>query len=286
LDDISAARRANHSTEGLKEGAKPKLFQKGQSKRIWTELYKVLDSSDVVVQVLDVRDPLGTRSRRIEDELKKPDRRHKHLVFLLNKCDLVPTWVTRRWVKVLSAEYPTLAFHASITNPFGKGSLIALLRQFAQIHKERKQISVGFVGYPNVGKSSVINTLRGKKVCEAAPIPGRTRVWRYITLFKRIFLIDCPGTVYSASISDVDCVLKGVVRIDKLPEPEEFIQAVLDRVKKEYLVRTYAIGDWKDSNDFLEQLAFKSGKLLRVCYILYLTMTCLVLTFLLLIVIK
>ena len=41
----------------------------------------------------------------------------------------VPAWVTKRWLHTLSREYPTLAFHASITNPFGKGSLLSLLRQ-------------------------------------------------------------------------------------------------------------------------------------------------------------
>ena len=149
---------------GEKDAVSARIFEKGQSRRIWSELYKVIDSSDVLVQVLDVRDPMGTRSRRIEDELRKSDRRHKHLVLVLNKVDLVPTWVTKRWVKVLSKEYPTLAFHASITNPFGKGALIQLLRQFGVLHSDKKQISVGFVGFPNVGKSSVINTLRKKVV--------------------------------------------------------------------------------------------------------------------------
>lgn len=54
----------------------------------------MIDSADVLIQVLDVRDPMGTRSKRIEAELRKPDRRHKHMVLVLNKCDLVPTWVT------------------------------------------------------------------------------------------------------------------------------------------------------------------------------------------------
>ena len=76
----------------------------------------------------------------------------------------MPAWVTKRWLQHLSKEYPTLAFHASITNPFGKGSLLSLLRQLARLRSDRKYISVGFVGYPNVGKSSVINTLRTKKV--------------------------------------------------------------------------------------------------------------------------
>lgn len=44
-------------------------------------------------QVLDARDPLGTRSKHIENYLKK-EKAHKHLILLLNKCDLVPTWVT------------------------------------------------------------------------------------------------------------------------------------------------------------------------------------------------
>lgn len=66
-------------------------------------------------------------------------------------------------VKILSQQHPTLAFHASITNPFGKGSLIQLLRQFSHLHRDKKQIAVGLIGYPNVGKSSVINTLRAKK---------------------------------------------------------------------------------------------------------------------------
>jgi ribosome biogenesis GTPase A len=61
-------------------------------------------------------------------------------------------------------EYPTIAFHASLHHPFGKGSLINLFRQLSKLHQQSKQISVGFIGYPNTGKSSVINTLRSKKV--------------------------------------------------------------------------------------------------------------------------
>ncbi|KAF8776868.1 Nucleolar GTP-binding protein 2 like protein [Argiope bruennichi] len=129
--------------------AKEMIMLKGQSKRLWNELYKVIDSSDVVIQVLDARDPMGTRSKHIENFMRK-EKPHKQLVFVLNKCDLIPTWVTQRWVTILSAEYPTMAFHASLTNPFGKGALINLLRQFGKLHEDKKQISVGFIGYPNV----------------------------------------------------------------------------------------------------------------------------------------
>lgn len=238
------------------------IMKKGQSKRIWNELYKVIDSSDVVVQVLDVRDPMGTRSRHIETFMRK-EKPHKHLVFVLNKCDLVPTWVTQKWVTLLSAEYPTMAFKASIKTPFGKGAMISLLRQFSQLHLDKKQISVGFIGYPNVGKSSVINTLRAKKVCKVAPLAGETKVWQYITLMRRIYLIDCPGVVYPAGDTETEIVLKGVVRVENIKSPDDYIPAVIERVRPEYLLKAYKIAEYADHIDFLTKLAQRTGKLLK-----------------------
>ena len=74
--------------DGFRDAARDAHYDKGQSKRIWAELYKVLDSSDVVVQVLDARDPLGTRCGFLETHLRA-NARHKHVILLLNKCDLV-----------------------------------------------------------------------------------------------------------------------------------------------------------------------------------------------------
>ncbi|XP_017365243.1 nucleolar GTP-binding protein 2 isoform X4 [Cebus imitator] len=194
---------------GVRNEAQEEIYKKGQSKRIWGELYK------------------------------------------------------KRWVAVLSQDYPTLAFHASLTNPFGKGAFIQLLRQFGKLHTDKKQISVGFIGYPNVGKSSVINTLRSKKVCNVAPIAGETKVWQYITLMRRIFLIDCPGVVYPSEDSETDIVLKGVVQVEKIKTPEDHIGAVLERAKPEYISKTYKIDSWENAEDFLEKLAFRTGKLLK-----------------------
>ncbi|OWF48898.1 nucleolar GTP-binding protein 2-like [Mizuhopecten yessoensis] len=238
------------------------IFKAGQSRRVWGELYKVIDSSDVVIQVLDARDPLGTRCYQIERYMKK-EKPHKHLIFALNKVDLIPVWVTQKWVAILSSEHPTMAFHASITNPFGKGSLINLLRQFAKLHKDKKQISVGFIGYPNVGKSSIINTLRAKKVCNVAPIAGETKVWQYVTLMRRIYLVDCPGVVYPSADSKSDFVLKGIVRVEMVKTPEDYISDLLKRVKKDYIKQTYKVQEWTSAENFLEQLAKKCGKLLK-----------------------
>jgi hypothetical protein len=75
--------------DALPDARRDPVFEKGQSKRIWGELYKVLDSSDVVIQVLDARDPEGTRSRFLERHLRRSAQCHKHMILLLNKCDLV-----------------------------------------------------------------------------------------------------------------------------------------------------------------------------------------------------
>ncbi|EEF45776.1 nuclear/nucleolar GTPase 2 [Ricinus communis] len=270
-DDSQDAFEMKHDTNapeeiseenGFRDLVRHTMFEKGQSKRIWGELYKVIDSSNVVVQVLDARDPQGTRCYHLEKHLKEHCK-HKHMILLLNKCDLVPAWATKGWLRILCKEYPALAFHASISKSFGKGSLLSVLRQFARLKSDKQAISVGFVGYPNVGKSSVINTLRTKNVCKVAPIPGETKVWQYITLTKRIFLIDCPGVVYQNRDTETDIVLKGVVRVTNLHDAAEHVGEVLKRVKKEHLQRAYKIKEWDDDDDFLVQLCKSTGKLLK-----------------------
>lgn len=142
--------------------------------------------------------------------------------------------------------------------------MIQLLRQFSALHSDRKQISVGLIGYPNTGKSSIINTLRKKKVCTVAPIPGETKVWQYVTLMKRIYLIDCPGVVPpNQNDTEEDILLRGVCRVENVENPEQYIPAVLRRVQPRHLERTYGIKDAQDAIDFLSRLARKGGRLLR-----------------------
>ena len=100
------------------------------------------------------------------------------------------------------------------------------------------------------------------QVCNVAPIAGETKVWQYITLMKKIYLIDCPGVVYNPQESDEEKVLRGVVRVELVENPADYIPAVLSKVKLLYMARTYKIrNDWKDANDFLEKVAQKYGKL-------------------------
>lgn len=84
--------------------------------------------------MLDARNIPGTRCAHLERHMRK-NAQHKHLILIVNKCDLVPAWAVRKWVRLLNNEVPTLAFHASLTNAFGKGALINLLRQYAKLHQ-------------------------------------------------------------------------------------------------------------------------------------------------------
>lgn len=75
------------------------------------------------------------------------------------------------------------------------------------------------------------------------------------TLMKSIYLVDCPGTVQPSGNSEAEAVLKGVVRIEQLRQAEEYIEPLLERVRHEYIQRTYGVIEWSDANDFLEKVS-------------------------------
>jgi len=68
---------------------------------------------------------------------------------------------------------------------------------------------------------------------------------------KRIYLIDCPGICYDTNETEEDKVLKSVVRAERLPTPEIYIQAILDKVEKKHIVDIYGVHTWTDSEDFI-----------------------------------
>lgn len=260
----SISTKENNSLENIqKSGVNSKSnedyyqseFIRGQSKRIWNELYKVVDCSHVIIHVLDARDPLGTICPAIEKYVSE-NTSSKTLIYLINKVDLIPTEVTSKWLNILSKKHPTLAYHSSaLENSYGKENLLSILRQYRRL--KSKQISVGFVGYPNVGKSSVINTLKNKSACSVAPIPGQTKLYQYITLTKKIYLIDSPGVV--PVTNQVDAVLKGAIRIENLEDPEYFFEKVYEKAKTS-IEKVYRISS-KDYLEFLECYCKRYGKL-------------------------
>lgn len=89
-------------------------------------------------------------------------------------------------------------------------------------------------------------------------------MWQYVSLMKRIYLIDCPGIVPpSGTDTPTDLVLRGVVRVEKVEHPEQYIDALLSRVKQHHMEKTYDVRGWKNAHELLELLARKGGRLLR-----------------------
>lgn len=141
----------------------------------YKEFNKVLESADVLIQVLDARDPLGTRCEEIERAVIAAGPK-KRLILLLNKVDLIPTDNLKAWLKYLRNEFPTIAFKAStqkqknklgrinkdILNAtesmlksskcIGANHLMKILGNYCRNSGIRTAINVGVVGYPNVGK--------------------------------------------------------------------------------------------------------------------------------------
>ena len=141
----------------------------------------------------------------------------KRLVIVLNKIDLVPREVVQKWLVHLRNEFPTIAFKSSTQESatklqqregealggrqsgasgcFGAQSLISLLGNFCRNRGMRTTIRVGVIGYPNVGKSSLINSLKRGRVCGVAASAGFTKACQEISLDKYVKLIDSPGTL-------------------------------------------------------------------------------------------
>jgi nuclear GTP-binding protein len=161
--------------------------------------------------------------------------------------DLVPKENVEQWLKYLRNEYPAIAFKASTQSQrnnlsqsnvstdaastnmlnsaecLGADTLIKLLKNYCRNVNIKTSITVGIVGYPNVGKSSVINSLKRSKVCGVGSTPGFTKVAQQITLDKNIKLLDCPGIVFAQQGQDgqnaAEITLRNCVKVELLDDP-------------------------------------------------------------------
>lgn len=183
-----------------------------KSRKQFDKVFKsVVDIADVVLYVLDARDPESTRSRKIEEAILQSQG--KRLILLLNKVDLVPDEVVKQWVDFLGSSFPTIpikgssgansgkTFNKKLTQSATAGNLLLALKAYAQKSNLHRSIVVGVIGYPNVGKSSIINALtsqRGKSntACPVGNQAGVTRTLREIKIDSKLKIIDSPGIVF------------------------------------------------------------------------------------------
>ncbi len=147
----------------------------------------------------------------------------------------------------------------------GAENLLNLLKNYCRTEDLKKQITVGIVGFPNVGKSSIINSLKRGKVVGVSSTPGYTKGLQEIHLDKNIKLIDCPGVVLSSDPTQL--VLHNVIRTEDVKDPIECVAAITNKVAKEVLVETYKLeSDWETIEQFLYLIGDKMKKYKKVIF--------------------
>ncbi|OMO91532.1 hypothetical protein CCACVL1_07085 [Corchorus capsularis] len=279
----------------LEENEKLVLTPFEKNLDIWRQLWRVLERSDLLVMVVDARDPLFYRCPDLEAYAREIDE-HKRTLLLVNKADLLPVSIREKWAKFFrlnkilfvfwSAKAASAALEGKmLTDPwktqnsmqksddpdtkiYGRDELLARLQAEAEeIVKMRKlgsgtskasnirspsgnaegtsapkNVMVGFVGYPNVGKSSTINALVGQKRTGVTSTPGKTKHFQTLIISDELTLCDCPGLVFpSFSSSRYEMIASGVLPIHRMTEHREAVQVVANRVQRHIIEDVYKI---------------------------------------------
>ncbi|NXL58619.1 GNL3 protein, partial [Chordeiles acutipennis] len=260
-----------------------KLLDKNSKKSFCRELEKVIEASDVVLEVLDARDPMGCRCPQLEQAVTCSGG-DKKLLLVLNKIDLVPKENLEKWLNYLKKEFPTVAFKSATlmkdktmpeqltrrrprvdlsrtTESFGSKCLLKLLQEHGKTRN--RAIQVGVVGFPNVGKSSIINSLKGVRACNVGLTRGVTKSMQIVHIDKQTKMLDSPSIIADPSNNALALALRSIIDTEESGSAAvlEGVDAILNHCSKQQVMIHYTIPDFRNTEEFLTLLAQKRGML-------------------------
>jgi ribosome biogenesis GTPase A len=172
-------------------------------------LQEQLKLVDVVLEVRDIRIPLVTQHPQLQQWIGGKER-----VLVLNRMDMVSEQTRQRWVEWFQAEgetpYLTDAQHGKGVEAVAKATQAAGVKM-NQRRRDRgmlpRPVRAVVIGFPNVGKSALINRLLKRRVVESARRAGITRQLRWVRISDQLELLDSPG-VLPSKLNDQEAAIK------------------------------------------------------------------------------
>ncbi len=244
----------------------------GHMAKALREMAPFVKNADIVVEVADARAPFSTRNPMLNELIgNKP-----HLI-VLSKNDKADTLVTSRWIAKYNQE--GIACFASnlkgekvfkVLNEMSEPLVLKKREKEKKVGMKKQPLKLLIVGIPNVGKSTLINNLAGKRVARAANTPGVTRSEQWIKLSGDFVLLDTPGILpmnYEGPLTARRLAILGSIKEDVLPLDElyRFLFVFLRENYKNCLQNRYGIEDLSklEAEEVLEIVAKNRGYLLK-----------------------
>lgn len=221
----------------------------------YTKLAKdVIEKADVILEVLDARLVQETRNRDLEELI---ERKGKRLIHVINKSDLAPRKYLQRAKLGL-----TNAIFISARHRDGMSRLRQLIYKVAAKSKtSESDIKVGVIGYPNVGKSSIINALAGRASASVSPVSGHTKALMKVRVTRRIMVIDSPGVIPVDEKDEAKLAIIASKNPDALKAPDlvavQILWLLLQQHGEAWFTQTFGVpvpGQAREAIDLLDTL--------------------------------
>ena len=163
------------------------------------EIAQLMDEVDIVIEVLDARLP-----RSSENPLVTSLRRGKPVLKILNKSDLADPDKTKAWLQAFNAQEGITAIELTTSDKKTIKSIPQICKDAvpARANKERP-VRAMIMGIPNVGKSTLINALLGRRIAKVGNEPAVTKANKRYSVFQGMALSDTPGILWP-KIEDQD----------------------------------------------------------------------------------